>query len=100
VKELEKGAALWEFTTMKTLKADKYQRIRIPGTKPLQVFAYANNGNGTITLTEVKAEAEEPFPRGSLKYLCTPERNRELEQITAGTIMGVPKGFRRAAGDK
>ena len=36
---------------MKTLTVDDSKRIRIPDAKPRQVFAYTNNGDGTITLT-------------------------------------------------
>ena len=57
---------------MKTLTVDDQKRIRIPDAKPRQVFAYANNGDGTLTLTLVKAEASEPFPRGSLLKYFTP----------------------------
>jgi len=78
---------------MKTLTADKWQRVRIPGAKPKQKFAFADNGDGTLTLTAVNADIKEAFPRGSLKYLCTSARNKDLEQIAAGTILGVPKDY-------
>lgn len=73
---------------MKTLTADKYKRVRIPDAKPQQVFAYANNGDGSFTLTAVKAEAKEKFPPGSLARYFTPERNREELEILAGCIQG------------
>jgi hypothetical protein len=41
---------------MKTLRAHKCKRVRIPDAKPQQVFIYANNGDGSFTLTIVKAE--------------------------------------------
>jgi hypothetical protein len=77
---------------MVTLKADDRSRVKLPGVKPGQVFALDDHGDGSITLTLVKKpERKEAFPRGSLKYLCTPARNKELEQIAASTIVGVPK---------
>src|SRR6266550_8042842 len=66
---------------MKTLTVDDHKRIRIPDAKPRQVFAYENHGDGTITLTEVKAERKERFPRGSLVKYLTPERDREQLEI-------------------
>ncbi len=51
---------------MHTITADNQKRIRIPDAKPGQVFAYTDNGDGSILLTPVKAEAKEPFPPGSL----------------------------------
>ena len=68
---------------MHTVTTDKYKRVRLPDAKPQQVFAYANTGDGSITLTPVKVEKKERFPRGSpLKYF-TPERNKEeLERLS------------------
>ena len=51
---------------MHTVTVDKYKRVRLPDAKPQEVFAYANNGDGSFTLTAVKAEKKQPFPRGSL----------------------------------
>jgi len=76
---------------MKTLTVDDSKRIRIPDAKPRQVFAYSNNGDGTITLTAVKADAKEPFPPGSLKRYVTPERNKELLEIFEGCSLEVPE---------
>ena len=73
---------------MKTLTADKYKRVRIPDAKPRQVFAYANNGDGSFTLTVVKAERKQAFPRGSLLKYFTPERNKEELERLAGCIQG------------
>ena len=75
---------------MKTLTVDAYKRVRIPDVAPRTKFAYQNNGDGTITLTVVKAEAKERFPRGSLKKYVTPERNKELLQILKGCTSEVP----------
>jgi len=73
---------------VKTLTVDNYKRVRIPDAKPRQVFAYENHGDGTITLTEVKAQAKERFPRGSLLKYCTPERDKELLEILKGCVQG------------
>jgi hypothetical protein len=78
---------------MLTIKLDQKKRAVIPTGKPDQVFAYSDNGDGTITLTALKADVKEPFPRGSLKYLCTQARNKELAKIASGTILGVPKDY-------
>jgi len=71
---------------MKTLTADSAKRVRIPDAKPHQVFSYENHGNGTITLTVVKAEAKQKFPRGSLLKYLTPERDREQLAILKGCV--------------
>jgi hypothetical protein len=73
---------------MKTLTVDDQKRIRIPDAKPRTVFAYQNNGDGSITLTEVKAEAKERFPRGSLLKYLTPERDKEQLEILKGCVLG------------
>ena len=72
---------------------DNKRRIRIPDLKPGEVLAYQNNGNDSFTLTKVKAVAKEPFPEGSLAYLCTPERDAELTAIAKGCVVGIPKNF-------
>ena len=69
---------------MKTLKVDGQKRIRLPDAKPKQVFAHENHGDGSFTLTLVKAEAKEAFPRGSLLKYITPARNKELLEILEG----------------
>jgi hypothetical protein len=72
---------------VQTVTTDKYRRVRLPDAKPQQVFAYANTGNGSITLTPVKAERKERFPRGSLLKYFTPERNKEeLERLSGCTL--------------
>jgi len=73
---------------MKTLTVDAHKRIRIPDAKPRQIFAYENEGNGRLVLTVVRAEAQEPFPRGSLLKYLTSERNKEIEQLARSTIAG------------
>ncbi len=76
---------------MKTLTVDDYQRVRLPDAKPRSKFAYENRGDGTITLTEVKAEAKEPFPPGSLAKYVTAKRNKELLQLVKGCSLEVPE---------
>ena len=61
---------------METVKADSRKRIRIPDIKPGQVFAVDKQGEGSYTLTIVKAERKEPFPKGSLRKFVD-EMNRE-----------------------
>ena len=73
---------------MKTLTADKYKRVRIPDAKPQQVFAYANNGDGSFTLTVVEAERKTAFPRGSLFKYLTPERDKEQLGILSACLQG------------
>lgn len=73
---------------MKTLTVDDQKRIRIPDAKPRTVFAYQNNGDGSITLTEVTAEAKERFPRGSLLKYLTAERDKEQLEILKGCVLG------------
>jgi hypothetical protein len=40
---------------VKTLKVDTSKRVRLPDSKPGQVFAY-ENANGTVILTPVKPD--------------------------------------------
>ena len=76
---------------MKTLTVDDYQRVRIPNAKPRSKYSYEDHGDGTITLTQVKAERKEPFPPGSLKRYVTAERNKELLEIFEGCSLEVPE---------
>ena len=71
---------------MTIITVDDRKRVRIPDAKPGQVFAYANNGDGSFTLTQVQAEAKERFPRGSLLKYFTPEKDKEEAQILAGCV--------------
>ena len=72
---------------MHTVTTDKYKRVRLPDAKPKQVFAYANTGDGSITLTPVKAERKTAFPRGSLLKYFIPERNQEeLERLSGCSL--------------
>jgi hypothetical protein len=65
---------------MVTVKADNRRRVQLPDVKPGQIFSLDNHGDGTITLTVVKAERKEPFPPGSLvKYVD--DWNKEMAPI-------------------
>ena len=76
---------------MKTLKVDDQKRVRIPDARPRQVFAYENHGDGTLTLTLVKADRRERFPRGSLKKYVTRQSNKEMLDILKGCSLEVPE---------
>jgi hypothetical protein len=75
---------------VKTLTVDAHKRIRIPDAKPRQIFAYENEGNGRLVLTVVRAEAQEPFPPGSLKKYITPERDAEMLELLKGCSLEIP----------
>jgi hypothetical protein len=87
---LDTPRTAWEIPTVKTLTVDAHKRIRIPDARPRQVFAYENHGNGTLTLTEVKAQVQEPFPPGSLAKYITPERDAEMLDLLKGCSLEVP----------
>lgn len=73
---------------MVTVKADNRRRLQLPDIKPGQIFAVQDNGDNTITLTKVKAEPQEPFPRGSLTKYFNAEKNREELEILKGCATG------------
>jgi hypothetical protein len=75
---------------MKTLTVDDQKRIRIPDARPRTKFAYENHGDGTITLTEVRAEPREAFPKGSLLEYLTPARDREQLAVLKGCSLEIP----------
>jgi hypothetical protein len=75
---------------VKTVTVDDSKRIRIPDAKPRAKYAYENNGDGTLTLTEVRAEAREPFPP-DYDFGITPARNRELLALAKASSLEVPK---------
>src|SRR5580692_767063 len=68
-KQLEKRRTSGDIPHMVTLKADDRSRVKLPGIKPGQVFAFEDQGNGVRVLTEVKKNVKEPFPKGSLRHL-------------------------------
>jgi hypothetical protein len=76
---------------VKTVKVDGSKRVRIPDAKPRQVFAYENNGHGTITLTLVKGSRTERFPPGSLKKYVTPESDQEMLELLKGCSLALPE---------
>ena len=73
---------------MITLKADDRNRVKLPGIKPGQVFAFEDQGNGVRVLTEVKKDVKEPFPKGSLRHLFTKERDADETAIAKGCLHG------------
>lgn len=87
IKRLEKIEACGKFPSVKMLTVDDRKRIRVPDAKPRQVFAYENNGDGTLKLTLVTIEAKEPFPKGSLLKYLTPKRNREQLALLKGCTL-------------
>jgi hypothetical protein len=76
---------------VKTLKVDAAKRVRIPDAKPQQVFAYENNGQGTITLTLIYGRRKERFPPGSLKKYVTPESDKEMLSLLKGCSLALPE---------
>ncbi len=75
---------------MKTPKVDAHKRTRIADLEPGQVLSYTNNGDDTVTLTLVKAEAKVAFPPGSLLKYFTPEKNQEELVLLAACSYEVP----------
>jgi hypothetical protein len=59
-KPIEKAGPLWDIPIMKLAKVDSRHRILIPELKPGQAFTWENDGNGQITLLEVKPKAKRP----------------------------------------
>ena len=88
---LEKALPVWEIPNVKTLTVDDQKRVRIPDAKPRQVFAYENNGDGSLTLTLVKPDRKERFPPGSLKKYITAEGNKEMLEILKGCSLETPE---------
>lgn len=79
-----------EIPNVKTVTADKYKRVRIPDAKPNQVFEYINTGEGSFTLTLVRAERKPAFPRGSLLKYLTPDRDKEQLAILSACVKTPP----------
>jgi hypothetical protein len=73
---------------MRTVTVDDSKRVRLPDARPRQVFAYTNHGDGSTTLTPVKARRKDAFPRGSLVKYLTPERDAEQLTILSGCVKG------------
>jgi hypothetical protein len=83
---------MWEIPIVKTLTVDAAKRIRIPDAKPHQVFSYENHGDGTITLTEVKAQRKVPFPKGSLVKYFSGKLGRERDELESKLLKGCLQG--------
>ena len=77
---------------MKTLTVDDHKRIRLPDVKPRAVYAYENHGNGTITLTEVKAERKPAFPKGSLTKYFSGKLGRQRDELETELLRGCVQG--------
>jgi hypothetical protein len=80
-----------EITTVRTIAADKYKRVRLPDAKPHQVFAYTASADGGIRLTPVKADHKPAFPRGSLLKYFTAQKNQEELERLSGCSLELPK---------
>ena len=76
-------------------KVDPKKRLVIPQAKPGQYLSIRDNGDGSITLTPVKADTKEPFPPGSLLKYLDAERDERDAMIASATIVGVPKDYRK-----
>jgi len=74
------GMVMWEVPTMTTVKLDSKRRATIAHGKPGQVMAVTENGDGSITLTPVKPDVKEAFPRGSLRKHVQ-EMNRQWDGV-------------------
>jgi hypothetical protein len=48
---------------MKTLTVDSSKRVRLPDSKPGQVYSYENHGTGVLTLTRVKHDYKPREPK-------------------------------------
>lgn len=73
---------------MKCARVDDRKRVRIPDAKPGQLFSVEGTPDQGFTLTPVKADKPEPFPRGSLLKYFTPAHNAEELEILKGCVMG------------
>ena len=67
---------------MKTLTVDDRLRVRLPQTKPGQVFAYEPDSDGTIKLVPVMTK---PGPKRLVA---------KLTKQAGGLFFQVPKGYR------
>ena len=67
---------------MKTLTVDDLQRVRLPQTKPGQVFAYEPDSDGSIKLVPVIAK------RSPTRILA------RLAERDGGMFFEVPKGYK------
>lgn len=74
---------------MTTVKCDNKGRVRMPSGKPGDVYAWEKDGDGSFRFIPVKAEAQEPFPPGSLLKYFTPERDKEELALLRGCTLQV-----------
>jgi hypothetical protein len=76
---------------MRTLVVDSNKRVRLPDTKPKEVFACQPQGEGQFLLTRViKEEPAGSFPRGSLKKYLTRAKAAEELALLKGCSLEVP----------
>jgi hypothetical protein len=55
--------------------------------KPRQVFTYENLGNGSFTLTVLKAGKKDVFPKGSLTRYFTRQKDKEELSLLKGCTL-------------
>ena len=73
---------------MNVVKVDNKRRVRVPEFRPGQVYTYATNPGGSVTLTEVKP-VEPPSPKvrvvteGKRKLLSSDRRvsNEDVQNV-------------------
>jgi hypothetical protein len=76
---------------MTTLTVDDRRRVRLPDARCGQVFAYEPEADGSIRLLPVKTDAEEPFPRGSLRRWLTAEDDAKTAVLAKGSSLQLPE---------
>jgi len=81
-----------EIPAVKTLTVDSSKRVTIPDAKLGQVFAYENQGNGTILLVQVQADPKPRFPRGSLVKYFTGKLGRQRDELESALVKGTVQG--------
>ena len=81
-RKLEIWVWLWEVPPCIRSKPSKL-RVRLPDAKPGQVFDYANNRDGSITLRPVKVATKE-LPPAEVRTFGQEERHRRLFRPAGG----------------
>ena len=76
---------------MHTVTVDSRKRVRLPDSKPGQVFAYETEGEA-IHLLPVKTETKERFPRGSLTKFFTGAAGKERDELELALLKGCVQG--------
>ena len=78
---------------MKLAKVDSRHRILIPELKPGQAFTWENDGNGQITLLEVKPKAKRPAKERITNVDPLP-KDAPIVCIEKGPMMTALRGLR------